>query len=288
MFILAMPLLLSCGSSGQGGYHGYLYFTKGPYLMRFSLRDSSEAVVTSFGDKTLQEISGFGENRLLIAESSSIARQEIHQISWLDLKTGQSSALYSGVKARYLANTGLVVYDDGRRLYAVAIAGDSGSETIFSHKKGQLSAVLVVSNDNMLFETSDAEDRRIHFYDIVTGAVKTLDRLSEVCKLEYAVWIDDFEQLACREQAGTGEPAPYLLVNLEGEISGSLPLPEGKRFYALTYVPEQAALILSERRDGLFGGAEKSAVWVHNIHSGENLRLAKNQKLGRSVVYTRY
>lgn len=278
--------LASCSSPEQSGYHGYLYYGKGSYLMQFSLRDGSLSVFTSLGDKTINDISYFGKTKLLIAESSSVNRKEVRGISWLDLKTGQTSALYSGVFARYLADSGLIVYDDGGRLFLVAIGGDSSSETIFTHRMNQLIRVMVVSNDNLLFETSDEGVRQILFYDVVTGAVHPLDQLSAVCRLEHAVWIDDFEQMACKGQSSESEGAGYVLVDLEGEVSGRLSLPEGKQFNALTYVTDQGALLLSERWRGLIGGQEKSAVWVHNIHSGENLRLVKNQRLGTSVVYT--
>jgi len=278
--------LASCSSPEHSGYHGYLFYGKGSYLMQFSLRDGSLSVFTNLGDKTIHDISYFGKTKLLIAESSSVNRKEVRGISWLDLKTGQSSALYSGVFARYLAETGLIVYDDGGRLFVVAIGGDSSSETIFTYRLNQLSAVLVVSNDNVLFETSQDGHRQILFYDVVTGAVHPLDQLSAVCRLENAVWIDDFEQLACNGQSSQAEDAGYVLVDLEGAVSGRLPLPEGKQFDALTYVKDQGALILTERWRGLFGGQDKSAVWVHNIHSGETLRLAENQRLGKSVVYT--
>lgn len=284
--ILLITALASCGRAEESGYHGYLYFAKGAYLMRFSLRDGGLSVVTNLGDKTIHDVSDFGENRLLIAESSSVNRKEIHGISWVDVKTGQTSALYSGVFARYLVNSGLMVYDDGGRLFVVAIAGDSSSETIFTHRANQLSRVMVVPDDIVLFETSDEGLRSIHSYDLVTGAMQSLDRLSGVCGLEHAVWIDDLEQLACKEPTNQANDAPYVLANLDGDVSGKLALPEGKRFYALTYIREQGALILRERWSRTFSGKERSAVWVHNIRSGENRRLAKNQNLGPSVVYT--
>jgi hypothetical protein len=286
--VLLIPALVSCSSSEQTGYHGYLYFAKGAYLMRFSLRDSDLSVAAILGEKTIHDVSPFGENKLLIAESASVNRQEVHRISWVDVKTGQSSALYSGVIARYLANSGLLVYDDGLKLFEVAIAGDSSSAIIFSHKRNQLSTVMVVSNDIVLFETIEAGKPIIRSYDVVTGALKTLDALSTVCRLEHAVWIDDLEQLTCKQQTKPASDTQYVLVNLDGELGGSLALPEGKRFDALAYVSGQGALILTESWRGLFGGEERSSVWVHDIHSGESRVLAKNQNLGSSVVYTDY
>jgi hypothetical protein len=287
LLLLLMPALSSCDRSEQdSGYHGYLYFAKGAYLMRFALRDASLSVVTNLGDKTIQDLSKFVENKLLIAETASVNRRKVYRISWIDVKTGQTSALYAGVFARYLAESGQIVYDDGDRLFAVAIFGDSSSETIFSHRMNQLSKVMVGPVGTVLFETSDAGVRHIHSYDLMTGTLETLDRLSEVCRLEHAVWIDDLDQMACKEQSSPVDQGHYVLANLDGDVSGELNLPEGKQFNALAYIADQSALILTERWSSLLGGRANSAVWIHNIQSGENRRLAKNQNLGSSVVYT--
>ena len=61
-----------------------------------------------------------------------------------------------------------------------------------------------------------------------------------------------------------------------------------EKFLALAYISDQGALILKESWQSQFGGQEKSAVWAHDIHSGENHRLSGTQNLGASVVYTEY
>jgi len=286
LFILLIPAVVSCGSKDQTGYHGYLYFAQTHYLMRFSLKDGSLSVVTNLGDETINDISNFLEGRLLIAESARINRKEIRRISWVDVNTGQTAALYAGVLARYLAGPGIVVYDDGDRLYAVALSGDSESETIFTHNTNPVSSVLVAANDTVLFEASDGEAWLIRSYDVITGTLKPLDRLSRVCRLDQAVWINDLEQLACKERSNQMTDARYVLTNLDGDVSGALALPEGKNFDLLTYVSGQNALILKESWYSIFGGQEKSAIWVYNMQSGESHRLVENQDLGSSVVYT--
>jgi len=288
LFILLIPALVSCSSGDQIGYHGYLYFAQSHYLMRFSLKDGSLFVVTNLGDKTIHDVSNFLESRLLIAESASINRKEVRSVSWVDVNTGQTAALYSGVLARYLEGSGIVVYDDGDSLFAVALSGESDSETIITHKMNQVSTVIEVSKDTVLFETSDAGAWLIHSYDVITGTLQTLDRLSGVCRLEQAVWINDLEQLACKEQLNQMTDVRYVLTNLDGDVSGALALPEGKRFDALTYISGQNALILKESWYSVFGGQERSAIWVYNIQNGESHRLAENQDLGSSVVYTEF
>ena len=113
LFILSVLTLASCGPRDQATYNGNLYYAQSNYLMRYGLEDGSLSVVTNLGDKTIHDVSGFLENRLLIAESVSINQMKIRRISWVDVNTGQTFALYAGVLARYLEGPGIVVYDDG-------------------------------------------------------------------------------------------------------------------------------------------------------------------------------
>ena len=288
VFILLFPALVSCGSGEQNGYRGYLYYAKSHYLMRFSLRDGSLSVVTNLGDKTIHDVSNFLENRLLIAESASINRKEVRRISWVDVNTGQTAALYAGVLARYLEEPGFIVYDDGVSLFAVALSGESDNEAIFTHKMNQVSSMMVASSTIVLFETSEAGVSLIRSYDVITGALQSLDRLSGVCSLDQAVWINDLQQLACKQRSDQTKNTGYILTNLGGDVSGSLSLPEGKSFDALTYISDQSALILAERWESVFAGEEKSAIWVYNTQSKESQRLVENQDLGSSVVYTNF
>jgi len=288
VFILLLPALVSCESRDQAGYHGYLYFAQSNYLMRYGLKDGSLSVVTNLGDKTIHDVSSFLENRLLIAESVSVNRKKARRISWVDVNTGQTAALYAGVLARYFESSGMVVYDDGDRLFSVALSGESDSQTIFTHKSHQVSTMMVVSQDTVLFETSEAGGRLIRSYNVITGTLQTLDGLSEICRLDQAVWINDLEKMACKERLDESKATRYVLTNLDGEVSGTLALPEGKRFDLLTYISGQSALVLRERWDSIFGGQEKSAIWVYNLKSTEIQRLAENQNLGSSVVYSKF
>lgn len=296
MRIVLLPLLLillvlslaSCGPKDQATYHGYLYYAQSNYLMRYGLEDGSLSVVTNLGDKTIHDVSTFLENRLLIAESVSISRNKVRRISWVDVNTGQTFALYAGVLARYLEGPGVVVYDDGDRLFSVVLSGDSDSETIFTHKSHQVSTMMVVSKNTMLFETSESGDWLIRSYDASTGTLKTLDRLSGVCRLELAVWIHDLEQLACKERSSQSKTARYILTNLDGDVSGTLALPEGKNFDLLTYISGQSGLVLRERWNNVLDGQERSAIWVYNLLSKESQRLGNKRGLGSSVVYSSY
>ena len=286
---LFIPLVLglaACESPDQGDFHGYLYFAKASYLARFSLRDASLTIVDNRGNREIRDVSGFGPDKLLIAESESINRKNVSRISWIDLKTGQSTALYSGMLARFLSDSDVIVYDNGLKLFAVSLSGDpGGDEVIVSHRRNQLSAIIEVMSDVVLFEIHENGEKVIRSYDMVTGESRILDALSAACSLDGAVWIDEIEQLACRERSGDDEISAYILTSLEGEVGPRLVLPEGGQFLALTFVDSQGILILKEKWTSEFGTRQNSAVWAHDIRSGRNYRIAKNQNLGTSVVY---
>jgi hypothetical protein len=285
---LLAAALAACGPREPSAYRGDLYFGQGSYLMQFSLRDGSLIVVDNLGDKTIRDLSGLGPDKLLIAESASVNRRSVSRISWFDLETGESSALYSGILARYLDKAGIIAYDDGSALHAVPQFGVGSYEVIFPHRSNQLTTLLVVSGDALLFEVGDAGQEAIHAWNALAGERRVLGALSATCRLRGAVWIETLGQLACKERAPAWADADYLLADLDGVVGGKLDLPEDRQFLALAYISGQQALILQETRRGLFGGQEKSAVWAYDVHTGKSTRLARNQNLGSSVVYTEF
>ena len=288
VIVLLAAALQSCGPAGQSGYHGGLLFGQGSYLMRFGLSDGSLSAIDNLGDKTIREISALGPDKLLIAETASVSSKKVARISWIDLQTGQSTVLYSGILARYLPGAGIIVYDDGRSLYAVPQLGSGTDEVILSHGPNQLTAMLVVSEDVLLFEAGDTDRDVIHSWNAVSGELRPLDALTAACRLQGAVWIDTLERLACRSRAAARADGEYVLAGLDGVVDGKLNLSENKQFLALAFISGQNAVILKETRPGLFGGQAKSAVWAHDIHSGESRRLARNLNLGSSVVYVEF
>jgi hypothetical protein len=285
---LLAAALAACGPREPSAYRGDLYFGQGSYLMQFSLRDGSLIVVDNLGDKTIRDLSGLGPDKLLIAESASVNRKPVARIAWFDLKTGESAALYSGVLARYVDKAGIIAYDDGSALHAVPQFGVGSYEIIFPHGSSQLTTLLVVSGDTLLFEVNDAGQEAIHAWNALTGERRMLGTLSAACRLRGAVWIETLGQLACKERAPAWADAEYLLADLNGVVGGKLDLPADTQFLALTYISSQQALILQETWRGLFGGEEKSAVWALDVRTGERTRLARNQNLGTSVVYTEF
>lgn len=286
--ILMITALAACGPQLPHGYTGYLYFAQGNYLSRFSLRDGSLSVVANFGDMTIREISAFGENRLFLAGTAAIGQRAVPRISWIDLETGEKVSQYSGILARYMANANVVVFDDGIKLYAIPQGSGGGAdEIIHAHGLNRITTVVEVTGDTLLFETGEPGQRVIRAWNALTGNQEEMIGLTAACELVGAVWLESSQELACRKRAGTPDKPEYLLVDLEGNVSSRLALPDGKRFTALAYIAGQSALVLKESWNRAIGGQERSAVWVHNMETGVNTRLSRNVNLGGSVVFTR-
>jgi hypothetical protein len=291
LFLVVLMSAVSCRPPDQGNYHGFLYSTQGSYLVRFSLRDSSLEVVSHLGNNKIREISGFGDDKLLIAETAVINRKNVARISWMDLETGRVQALYSGLQARYIASAGAVVYDDGSKLYSVSWADGSGNTShVLSHKRHRLTAMVEVSGGRLLIETAEDGLPVIQSYRAEDGTLTTLDQLGRVCSLKGAVWLDDFGHLACRKRSsGDGDAGQhYVYADLDGLILSRPSLPEGDSVLALSYISGQGALIVKESWRGQIDGQEKSTVWAHDVRSGENRELSDTLNPGSSVVYADY
>lgn len=102
-------LLASCDGGSTQEYHGALYFGRGAYLLRFSLGDGSLSIAGHLGDTTIRQVTALGNDNLLIAESASVNRRRVPRISWVDLRTGETANLYSGVWAEHLADRSAVI-----------------------------------------------------------------------------------------------------------------------------------------------------------------------------------
>lgn len=284
--LAAALLLASCGPSPERSFHGYLYFVQSPYLMRFSLRDGSLSMVTHLGNTTVRELSAFGEDRLLIAETASVNRRNVARIAWIDLKTGQSEALYEGVQARFVEKAGAIVYDDGGTLYAVYLAGGEGADAeVLTHRRNQLTAMLEVADGELLVETNEDGQPVIHGFRADSRALRRLDALAARCRLDGAVWIAGLEKLVCRERDGA--EAGYVFTDLDGQPLGRPALPGEGAWRALAYVADQGLVVFRQSQKG-FGGKSDPAVWAHDVHTGENHLLSDSHDLGTSAVYGVY
>lgn len=285
-YLVLLPFLQSCEQSEQPEFHGHLYFASGNYVGELDLAKGTSVIVANRGAVTISDISGFGENRFLVAESAMVETREVPRISWVDIDTGQAETLYSGVAARYLSGHSALVWDDGSRLHATSRRRNSRiNAQIVSHNLNQLSTIVAVSDAMVLFEIGIPEQRGIHSYDVGTRQLQPRESLSAACRLEGSVWIADRRQLACQARTQSGDGTEYLLTDLDGNIRGRLALPPGKQFIALAYAADQQAVILTQPWRTVFGGGERFAVWAYDLITGESHRILKNQYLGVSAVY---
>jgi hypothetical protein len=284
--LVLLPLLQSCEQGAQPDLHGRLYFASGNYVGEFDLAKGTSVIVANRGAVTISDISEFGENRFLLAETAIVETREVPRISWVDIETGQAETLYSGVAARYLSAHSALVWDDGSRLRATSRRRNSGiSAEIVSHNLNQLSTIVAVSDEMVLFETGIPEQRGIRSYNVMTRELLQRDALTEQCRLAGSVWIADRGQLACQARTQSGEGTEYLLTDLNGTVRDRLALPPGKQFTALAYATDQQVLILTEPWRTVFGGGERFAVWAYDLGTGQIYRILGNQYLGASAVY---
>lgn len=283
-----LPLLQSCEPQTRPDLHGQLYFASGNYIGEFDLEQGTSTIAANRGAVTIRNVSAFGDGRLLLAETATVDNKEVPRISWIDLDTGRAGSLYSGVIARYLPGPGVLVWDDGTRLHASSRTRNSSHNAeIITHNVNQLTTILDVADDTVLFATGGPTQRIIYSYNVVTKELLRRSELSNTCQLAAAVWVGNRDQLACLAHETAGNDAGYLLVDLDGNIRGRLDLPQGRHFVALAYLPDQHLLIFTERWQALLGGAERFAVWAYDMSTGQSHRLVKDQYLGASAIYSR-
>jgi hypothetical protein len=281
-------ILVSCDSGQPTVYQGGLYFGQGSYLMRLSLRDGSLSVEGHLGDTVIREISAFGTDRLLIAESASVNRRRVQRISWFDLRTGETADLYAGTRARFLQEANIVVYDDGSEIFAVPQIHGSPNQVIYTHAKNQLEWMTEAPVNMLLIEAEESGQSVIYSWDSASGELNQLDALTATCRLPGSVWIESVNRLACKSRNSPFANAGYLLTDIDGNVDGELDLPTDERFRALAFIESQDALVLQETFQGMLGSRDQYAVWIIDILSGESHRVPGNVKLGNSVVYAEY
>lgn len=285
--VLALALI-GCDSGGQTGYPGGLYFAQGAYLMRYALQDGSISIEGHLGDTEIREVNGMGPDHLLITESASVNRRRVSRISWFDLRTGESADLYAGVRAIYLARPGIIVYDDGSDLYAVPQVEGSANQVVLSHPQARVTQLVATGESRMLFELAQESGFTVHSWDAETGDLQRLDDLAAACHLEGAVWIASRDRLLCKRRQEPVASATYVLAGFDGSVEAAPGLPEDRHYLALEYLAGRDAVVLQETWRGMVDSRDRHAIWIHELSTGDSLRLARDVNLGGSVVYGEY
>lgn len=280
--LLALGQVAACQSQEQEELRGSLYFGAGEYLAELDLRRGSVNIETSLGDVEIREISAQQDKRLLLTVFGNVDREDRHSLVLYDLDTRQSLAIAYGRNGHYLPGTGILVYDDGIRLILAEREDENWQKTeVLRHPYNATLQVMPVSATRFLYEIAG---QSVHVYDIVSRRAIELDALSQRCRLGASLWDPQRERLLCRRRLDDGR-FDYVMVSLDGAVAEALPLPGSRLLQPVAFLPDQDALVFTERWKSGFSDRHKYAVWIYRLDDGEFYRLVENQHLGRSVVY---
>lgn len=285
VIVIAVAVLIAaCSGDPPPKYYGFLYFGAGGYLGKFSLRDGSSSIVRGVGDANIREVDELHDSRVLLSLDAIENDREVAKIAWLDVRTFQDTTLFAGVAAVWLPEVHTYIYDDGSRLSAASTHRDFETDNvILDHRINDVTEIVPVSPSSVVFELGQDERRKIWHYDAGSAELVELDRFAEICSLQHSSWIVPRHQMACRSEV-TGA---YVLIGLDGEIAGTLALPEGREQQALEYIADQNLLVFVEPWRTAVFGQPRIAVWVHELDTANTHRIAKHQHLGRSTAYRR-
>ncbi len=263
--------------------YGSLYFEAGPYLGEFRLATGDAMPVVNLGDQRIQRVSVFEHDELLLSVLAYVEERPHDRVVRFDIETLHETPLVGGQAAEYLAGPAQVAFYAGRDLIVAPRRNvRGGGRVIHSDARREPPTLVAMGDAGLLFAGDDGEIRR---YDPATGSTERLEGLSSACELRDAVWLADREQLLCRARQ-TDRSVPVLsIARLDGQRAGVLPLPEGRAFRPVAYLPDQRILILNERHRAWISRHEEHRVWAYAMDSGRLQRIADDQYLGESAVY---
>jgi len=284
--LVVLCLIASCDANEPQALHGHLYFAAGSYVGEFDLSDGSSAPVASLGDVTIDHLSIYEANDLLLSMRDFVNERETSRILRFNPRENASFPLFPGLMAEFLSGARAVVYDDGSRLLATHRHKAFRDEAVIDvHGHNSKPAVVVISDTEILFNSVVDDEVLIQRYDVEGDRSYPLQDLSKICRLNGAISIAGSGQILCKAVFDSEEKAKYGFVSLSGAATIALPLPDDKNFRALIYLSDQQVIILSESSSSWGGGQQKHAVWVYDMTSSTAYRLARDQYLGQSVVY---
>ncbi len=261
---------------------GFLFFATGNYLAQLDLSDGSTSVAANLGDTEIQEISPQLDERLLLTVIENVNQQDMHRLVLYDIETRQTLALAKGRHGRYLPGTKILVYDDGSRvLVAERVRGTWERTEAYTHRYNAQLHILPISDTQFLYSETG---KMVRLYDHDTKRSIELDELGRLCDLDYALWLPDREQLLCRTPGDHGT-YNYPFVGLDGQVHDTLPLPVSKSFQPVAWLPDQDALVLTERWQRWMSDTGKTAIWIYRFEDRSMFRFADDQYLGDFVIY---
>ncbi len=278
--VLTTVLIVTGCAEDRPELSGRLYFAAGSYLAELDLRRLDTNVITSLGDDTLIELAPHGDARLLLNVIGKVNRYDVQQLVLFDIESKQLLPFFAGRKGRYLVDSDVLVYDDGRQILAKRrYNGNWETIEIASHPLRETVRIVPVSATALLYSIGSGPPQQ---YDVASGEPAVTPGLAEQCSLDAAIWVPGIDALLCRL---LDSPLEYAFVSLDGEIRETLSLPAGRPLRAVAYAADQDIVILTEEWQSFVGERSKFAVWVHHRDTGRTYRLIENQHLGETVVY---
>jgi hypothetical protein len=285
--LLGLVLLLqvaACNGPDHEELRGSLYFAAGNYLAQLDLRDGSTSVVANLGDADIRSLSPQLEDRLLLTVYGSENNRETRHLVLYDIDTSQTLTLLNGHLGRYLPGTKTLVYDDGARTYVTErVQGEWVKTEVVAHRYNQRVDIVPVSATRFVYRVADGP---LFVYDKMSGSSSELGGLASTCRFERTLWSAEREQVLCQLRRD-GDDREYAFVGLDGAVMESVPLPASNDLRPLAFLPDQDALILSERWRGGLADRVRWGVWVYRFDTREAYRLFDDQYLGNDVLYTR-
>ena len=281
-FLLILGQISACQPEHHAELQGSLYFGAGEYLAELELHNGNVNIEANLGDVEIQGISPQNDERLLVTVFGRVDQKDRHSLILYDLGTNQTLTIAFGREGHYLPGTRVLVYDDGVSLI-VAERDDDGWQKTEAVRHAYNAALLVmpVSATRFLYTLGG---QAIHVYDTVSQRSIELGTLGRYCRLDAALWDAQREQLLCRRRLDDGS-YEYVMAGLDGAVASTLALPASRMLQPLAFLPDQDALVLTERWRSRFSDRQNHAVWVFRFDTGDFYRLLDNQYLGRSVVY---
>lgn len=275
--------LTSCNGPDYDQLRGSLYFAAGNYLALLDLRDGSTSVVANLGDAEIRSLSPQLEDRLLLTVYGSENSKETRHLVLYDLETRQTLTLLNGRNGHYLPGTRTLVFDDGVRIYVTErIRGSWEKTEVVEHRYNEGVDIVPISATRFIYRVADGP---LHVYDKTAGRSIELAGLESRCRFDRALWFAEREQMLC-QAPGDGQVFTYRFLELDGSPGEKLPLPAGLDLKPLVYLPDQNALILTERWRTRFADRVQWGVWVYRFDTQEAYRLFDDQHLGEYALYT--
>ena len=287
-FVAACMLLIGpvsgCQPESQEELRGSLYFASGQYLAQLDLRDGSTSIVTNLGDVEIRAISPQRDARLLLTVFGAVNQRDMYRLVLYDIATRQALTLLNGRNGHYLPDSDTLVYDDGAQIYVAERRDREWEKTaVLKHSYNAALHVTPITDTRFLYAVAGGP---VNLFDLESRRAVELTALSKLCRLDASLWSSEREQLLCRIDQGNG-PHEYAFSNLDGEVRATLHLPASRSLQPVAFLPDQDAVVFTERWRSAFSDRQKHAVWIYRFDSGALYRLIDNQHLGPTVVYAR-